>query len=271
MNKAFVDTTIIADALLKERPTSKSAIDALNRFQSTELPVYAIKEFKAGPLKYFTWFHNKLALLGSFTASLKALQRMSLTPKRYTTATAIEALMGASARLKNSNQDSLLQKYGQVANIDVFLCDQYRLALKAKIIKAWRHRRRITTNVVCPLSCYKEVNWYVRNRLIMLDPTRCEVQTECCLAPELKKRLADLVKLRNVIRKQSKSRENERRARALRELIRKPKALMSEKICRDLGDAYFALFAPQDSVILTTNAKDHKVLAEALGKKAETP
>jgi hypothetical protein len=46
---------------------------------------------------------------------------------------------------------------------------------------------------------------------------------------------------------------------------------MSEKTCRNLGDAFFALFAPQDAVVLTTNLKDHSVLAKALNKKAEAP
>ena len=33
----------------------------------------------------------------------------------------------------------------------------------------------------------------------------------------------------------------------------------------------FAFFCPIDAVVLTTNIKDHKPLAEALGKKAQTP
>jgi hypothetical protein len=41
--------------------------------------------------------------------------------------------------------------------------------------------------------------------------------------------------------------------------------------CRSLGDAVFAFLAPADSVILTTNVKDHQPLAEALGKSAISP
>jgi len=81
----------------------------------------------------------------------------------------------------------------------------------------------------------------------------------------------DLEKIRKVLLKEPKTRENERRARALRQLIRKPKAAVSEQTCRDLGDAFFAVFAPNDSVILTTNTKDHTPLAATLRKKTEAP
>jgi hypothetical protein len=46
---------------------------------------------------------------------------------------------------------------------------------------------------------------------------------------------------------------------------------MDAKDCRRLGDAFFALYAPPDAVILTTNIKDHAPLAEALGKQARIP
>jgi hypothetical protein len=157
MSKAFVDTTVLTDSLLKDGAIAKIAKDGLKRFDITELPVYAIKEFKSGPLKNFKWFHNKLALVGSFEQALGALHAMSLTPQRYTTATAIEALRTGAERLKNTNLGSLVRTYGARASIDKVLCDQYRLTLKMKILKAWKYRRHLTTAVVFPLSCYEEV------------------------------------------------------------------------------------------------------------------
>ena len=61
MSKAFVDTTILTDSLLKDGAVAKTPKKGLKQFEITELPVYAIKEFKSGPLKNFKWFHNKLA------------------------------------------------------------------------------------------------------------------------------------------------------------------------------------------------------------------
>ncbi len=51
-SKAFVDTTILTNRLIKFREEKKEAKDALAKYEITELPVYAIKEFKAGPLDY---------------------------------------------------------------------------------------------------------------------------------------------------------------------------------------------------------------------------
>src|SRR5208337_350174 len=96
MSKAFIDTTVLTDALIKTGEVRKSAIEAIRKFSVTELPVFAIKEFKAGPLKNFAWMHNKLVTVASFERALDALHRMSRTPRRYTTSTAIEALREAA-------------------------------------------------------------------------------------------------------------------------------------------------------------------------------
>jgi hypothetical protein len=46
---------------------------------------------------------------------------------------------------------------------------------------------------------------------------------------------------------------------------------MDRDICRSLGDAIFAFFAPDDCIIVTTNLKDHEPLARALNKSATRP
>ena len=52
---------------------------------------------------------------------------------------------------------------------------------------------------------------------------------------------------------------------------RHSEGLMDARDCGKLGDAYFALHAQPDAVILTTNLKDHAPLANALGKQATSP
>lgn len=88
MNRAYIDTTVLTDALLKDDARAKAALD---RYDWTGLPVYAIKEFRAGPLKNWIWFYNIL-FNNSYPNALRALHRMAFTPKRYTTLTAIEAI-----------------------------------------------------------------------------------------------------------------------------------------------------------------------------------
>lgn len=94
---------------------------------------------------------------------------------------------------------------------------------------------------------------------------------ECCLAPLLRERIPELKKLLAAVKDQPDKPENRRRAKALRAICRTPNREFSEEMCRNLGDAYFALFAPAEAVILTTNVKDLEPLASALGKKVKRP
>ncbi|MCI0491278.1 MAG: hypothetical protein L0229_32205 [Blastocatellia bacterium] len=274
MSKAYVDTTVLTDALLKPGSQGQAARDALRRYETTELPVYAIKEFKAGPLRTFGWMHDKLALLKSFTKALEALQRMSLTPRRYTTATAIEALTTAASSIGRTTNEELSRKYPRTANVDSILADEFRLAIKTAVFKAWKKRRQVTTDVVNPLTCYKEVAPFEKRGLICLDPIKCDVVVECCMAQELRSRRKDLEKLKKILSgkdedQPSGNRERQRRYQVIRSLLRKGGEPMTDEMCRNMGDAIFALFAPSDAIILTTNLKDHAPLAKALGKTVE--
>lgn len=270
MSKAFIDTTVYTDALLKSGEIKKAAITALKHFDITEIPVYAIKEFKAGPLKNFAWMHNKLATTASYENSMAALHAMSRTPKRYTTSTAIEALKEAASSIAKQTPTSLGAKYGEIASIDKILCDEMRITIKTIIIKAWKKRRKITTNVVNPLHCYKEVAPFEHRELIELDPIKCDNKIECALAPILRAHLLELEKMKTSI-SDSDKKENVNRCKALKEICRKPKSDITEKECKYLGDAIFVLLAPQDSTILTTNINDYKPLANALGKVVKRP
>ena len=66
MSEAFVETTVLTNALLKPGPTANAAKSAIRSFQTSLLPVYAIKEFKAGPLSHYVWLHGKLFTTNSW-------------------------------------------------------------------------------------------------------------------------------------------------------------------------------------------------------------
>ena len=91
MTDAFIETTVLTDYLLKRDGSEQAAAAAFARHAAKIIPQFAWKEFKRGPLKNFVWTYNKLAESNSFTHTLAALQRMSRSPHRYITATAIQA------------------------------------------------------------------------------------------------------------------------------------------------------------------------------------
>jgi hypothetical protein len=270
MSKAFVDTTILTNALLKPS-SNQSSKDLLNKYSETQLPVYTIKEFKAGPLGNFAWFHNKLELLGSFRKAMGVLQGVSMSPSRYRVSTALEAIMEATYATGKTTAGELVGKYGALAEDEAMITDRYRLAIKDLVYKAWKKRRKMTTKVVQELSCYEELELKDNRGLIELKPTKCKVVSECCLADALRSNPGKLRKLCTAIQGQPRNREREKRYQILTDLLRKPKMLIDEKMCRYLGDAIIVYFAPDDATILTTNLKDHESLAAVLGKSVESP
>jgi hypothetical protein len=269
MAKAYVDTTVLTNALLKPSTQAPAALKALSRYNETLLPAYAIKEFKAGPLRAYAYVHNVLSDTGSISASLDRIN--ALFRQRNLQSTCMDALSQAASQHTGSLTVADLEaKYGRAAQIDSVLADSYRLSIKTLIFLAWRKRRRLTTGVSEELSCYDEREPVIERGQIDLKPKECH--SDCCLARLMKEAPEKIEALREATESQQPSKaELNKRAKALRQLIRKPKSEVSNEVCRHLGDAIFAFFAPDDSVILTTNKADHEQLASALGKKVDTP
>jgi hypothetical protein len=270
-NRAFVDTSVLTDFLLKPGASRAQAAAALSKFDETLLPVYAIKEFRAGPLRGFAWIHNVLVNEKSLSRAMSRVHAVSRTPQRYLTSTSIEAIaIATQAGLGTKTSAELQTQYGADVTMDHVAADELRIGLRSLIWKAWRKRRRVTSRVVSPLSCYGEPDPIEERGLIVVGDGRCTLEPSCALAPEFRKRLGDTRALRDAVQAQGEGREHQRRYQDLRELVRTNRPLDNSK-CRSLGDAVFAFLAPADSVILTTNIKDHQPLAQALGKSAVSP
>ena len=242
---------------------------ALSRFETTQLPEYAIKEFKAGPLGYWVWTHNKLVDTESFELAVEAIRRVWRQPNRLSSA--LEAISMGFKEFQNLSVGALEQTYGREASSDAIILDRLRLAIASRVRRAWKRRRAVTSQVVVPLTCYEETAPFELRGRIEIRPTSCSKVQDCCLAAEMKRRPGNLRKPRQAVPKQPPKLENKRRRQALRKLVRTPKQKVDDKTCRALDDAVFAFFAPSDAVILTTNLKDHGPLAAALGKRAITP
>ena len=89
MTDAFVETTVLTNLLLKKDGSKTAAEVAIAKYASAIVHQFAWKEFKRGPLNHFIWAFNKLADTRSFVDTLAALQRMSMSPRKYLPATAI--------------------------------------------------------------------------------------------------------------------------------------------------------------------------------------
>jgi hypothetical protein len=272
VTKAFVETTVLADALLKPGPRATAAKSAILGFDESLLPVYAIKEFKAGPLHHYVWFHGKLVTTKSWAKTVTQLRKTAMSPFKYRwVSTAIEALEAAANKNRNVRLDQLVEKYGAAASHDVVQCDRYRFALRSIIMRAWKKRRHLTTHVVHDLECYADEELTEERGLIELGEIECCPEDECALAPELRREPEKLDAMRSAVDAEPSKMENVKRSQVLRDLSRKSNVKLDSKQCRYLGDAVFAFFCPLDATILTTNERDLVPLANALGKKVQTP
>ena len=270
--RAYVETTIIADALLKPgNPKCVAARAALKRYDETLLPVYAIKEFKAGIMKHYAYFHEKLVQTKSLSRTVQVIAALPDQFHRYKKNTSLEALAAAIhlGALRPSSGATAVS-----ADEDRELADRYRLAIASLLVRSWRKRRELTTQTVQDLDCYTESPPVLgTSGFFDLKPLNCDPKGECSLADALRARPELLTKMAEAIPSSSLRQEDVKRRQVLRDLVRLKKHQygLTPDRCRALGDAIFAFFAPSDSVVLTTNWKDHQPLANALGKAAEKP
>lgn len=60
MTRAFIETTVLTNLLLKKDGSETAAQAEIAKFSSAIVHQFAWKEFKRGPLKNFVWAFNKL-------------------------------------------------------------------------------------------------------------------------------------------------------------------------------------------------------------------
>ena len=272
MNRVFVETTVLTDALLKPGVRANSARNLIRSFRESLLPVYAIKELKAGPLHHYIWFHGKLVTTNSWEKTLTQLRKTAGAPfKGRWVSTAIESLEAGAHKNRTMTLGRLRQKYGDNATEDRVICDRYRLTLHSIIMRGWSQRRKLTSQVVDELSRHREVELTEEGGLIEIGETECVPKDECALAARLRQDPQSLKAMHATVVAECDKVENVKRSQVLSDLIRDPNRKLTAKQCRHLGDAIFAFCCPSDAVILTTNERDLRPLAESLGKKVESP
>jgi hypothetical protein len=265
MTDAFIETTVLTNYLLKKDGSELAARTAIAKYSAAVVHQFAWKEFKRGPLKNFVWVFNKLADTKSFLDTLAALQRMSLSPHKYITATAIQALHTAfTGMFAGATLADLQKKYGAKADANAVHADALRLELKRAIITSWKQRNTLFGGQKARLSCYPDADLVEKGLRLEVDPRDCPRGTDCCLKAQLTPRRKDVGLAKESLPADGRK-ETSERYKVLRQIEKHPNTLMTPQDCRRFGDAYFVLFCPVDAEILTTNVRDIEGMANALG------
>ncbi len=272
MTTAFLETTVLTDLLLKKDGSEKNASALLGSFSVVVVPQFAWKEFKRGPLANFRWAHNKLADTMSYAESMAALQRMSRSPRRYLTSTAIQALHTAFVTtFRGVPWSELGRTYGKDVDADLLIADALRLKLKQLIFHSWSQRKSLFGGQTYILTCYPDREIKESKPLLNIVPVDCPNGEECCLKAPLVARANDIAIVRTALASDDGRQETVRRRQFLRQMERRPDLRMGNRQCQQFGDAYFVLFCPQGAVIITTNERDIKPMADALGISVANP
>jgi hypothetical protein len=272
MTTAFLETTVLTKLLLKKDGSEEEATALLSTFAVVIVPQFAWKEFKRGPLANFRWMHNKLAATKSYAASMAALQRMSRSPRGYLTSTAIQALHTAFvSAFKGIAWEALGRTYGKNVDADVLIADALRLKLKQLIFYSWGQRKTLFGGQKKILTCYPDIDIKESMPLLDLTPIDCPNGQECCLKTSLVAQSQRVAVARAALASDDGRQETTRRRQFLRQIERHPQTPMGKRQCQQFGDAYFVLFCPNDAVIITTNERDIKPMADALNIAVANP
>jgi hypothetical protein len=256
MMKCFLDTTIITDLTLKKKDIRDRTQIALNAFEHSEYPQYALKEFNAGPISHYIWWRNILMETNSLQLAYDRLGAEASTPRKNRTRTVLAAMAmaeGSSTRRQTPRERA----------------ESHRVALTRAIASARRRLDKMAT-MTHPLECHNLAQpRLLETNMMAIKPILCE-KTDCSLAEDFHSHhQVSLALLAKTIELQPPKPENVKRLAAITAVRNRPD--LDNDQCRNLGDAVFALLSPRESIILTTNIRDHRPLAEALGKKASHP
>jgi hypothetical protein len=265
MSKAFLDTTVLADAVLKGGPLHRNARAAIAEYDQLLVPGYAVKELKAGPLRAFRWPHDKVVTTGDWSLAIGAIG--SVFKQQNLARTAIEAVAAFE-----SSMTSQLQRDDEISQREAraLKAEEARLWLKRQIMRAWRKQSRSPFSPTNPLDCYAVVGPIeTPGGLIDIAPTRCTMG-DCCIARQLRYEPVAARALEDACAALAAKPEMQKRRNVLRK-IRRRSTPIDDRDCRYLGDAVFALQCPADAVVLTTNLVDFAPLTAALGKNAVAP
>lgn len=269
MAGSFLDTTIVVDVVDGKEPSKILAEAHIASHPPAEIPYYALKELLSGHLQYLCQTHNVLLASGNPAEAMLALLNRSPAEGRKREAR-LRALAGELDKVFATNP----ARPRETAKREVLEA----LALRAA--KIWRNAHRIeAAGLTQHLGCFNDgkITFGPSGELKgPRDSFNCVKSERCAAAAYLYDKKADIQKLIDALHptslgSQGAKNENQKRRKALKELLSKGPAAFDKGRCRALGDAYFAAMSPPGFSVVTTNIADFMPLCKALAKVAVSP
>ena len=270
MSGAFLDTTLLVHLAEPSNIDGQKATEFVDANQPAQAPYYALRELLTGRVRLLCEAHNSLLSASNPAEAMLILFRRSPAEGRKK-----EARLQALASIMN---DAFSEKpSGDRKEIKREMLDA--LALQAAQLWLRAHKLK-KVECVQSLACFNDGGLSYGSAGELRGPSdsfNCKESERCSAAAYLFDDQAALAKLVDALRPEKlgsglgAKQENVQRRRALKELFQKGPSQFNKRLCRALGDAYFAVMCPAGSFVATTNLSDHDPLCNALGKQAKSP
>lgn len=270
MAGSFLDTTIVVHMSEGIEPDKSLGEVHVKSNQPAEMPYYALQELLTGRIRYICEAHNIIKAADNPGEAILALQKRSPAEgrKRETRVQiCAEVLKEVFEANPAGRRDDLMREMLQ--------------ALAMKAAQSWRKARHLkSVDVVQPLACFNDgqISFGPAGELIGPNSSfNCKSNERCAAAAYIYDNQSNLAKMIEVLHPNklppglANKTETSQRRRALKELQTHGPTKFNKKLCRCIGDAYFAAMCPPGAEVVTTNLVDHEPLCAALGKKATKP
>lgn len=269
MAGSFLDTTIVIELVDGNEPSKTCAESHIANNPPVETPYYTLKELLSGHLQYICQTHNILLASENAAEAILALINRSPVEGRKREAR-LRILANEVSKVFESDPT------GQRQTVKREVLE----ALALRAAKIWRKAHHIrSVGLTQPLSCLNDGDISHGSSGELQGPRNsfnCVKTERCAAAAYLYDKKVDIQKMIDALHPaalgdQAGKNENQKRRKALKELLTKGAISFDKGRCRALGDAYIAAMSPPGFNVVTTNVMDFQPLCAALTKTVITP
>lgn len=270
MGGCFLDTTIVIHVSEVSHPDKEKGITFISSNQPAEMPYYALKELLNGRVRILCEAHNAVLAAENHAEALLALINRSPAEGRKRIGR-IEDLAKSLERVFNSNPAGDRKHLKREILQDLALVTS----------RLWRNAHRINSvSITQSLACFNDGKLTYGTAGELRGPQdnfNCKRNERCSAAAYLYdnksvlQAMIDSLHSKKLESALANKNETKQRRRAMKELLSKGPKSFNKRLCRALGDAYFAAMCPSGSTLVTSNMEDYIPLCHALRKEVKIP
>ena len=268
--KVFLETTIMVDALCKDKATKGKILEMLSRYDKSYTSNYARMEFKKGYLQNLIYLHGKVVNSAGVAEVFEAISKLSATPLRHKLGTTLELMTNFYGNIGKTRLPEVLKKYGDIT-LDEYQKEMLESYLSTLIRRSWRNFDTVVDEVINPTNCFVDIQPpQKKGKIFDNKPRTCDKsERKCQVRQFFNNNSADFCKILTKLKELPEpDTETSARRKSLKKILRVKNREIAKEDCWNCGDAIMVIEAPRDSDIFNNNEKHFIPVCEAVGKKS---